>query len=448
MAERKAKRSGQHPSSYRLRPDVKPEEDIEHSQVRQRHTENLLQGHPSPTRSSSERSDDSLYGSSQNASSTASETYAAVGPSHGSWNSCERIPTPETPVPLPTPDVLGPPSVTESSRSAFINSTQKVPTLGQFRAIQLASAVQGFEENVMKDVHRLSTNGYEARKTWADGSDDEFDSAESTTTLNLSNNRMGPIDTMHADCVDDSANENMPMQGRDSLHDMNLDNPWTTETPSSKDSKVPSSSENDRPDNITDTVGAIAVDKWGQIACGASSGGIGMKYRGRVGPAALVGVGAAVIPRDPDDKEQASVATVTSGTGEHMATTMAATTCAERLYQSVKKNKGGEYAEVTEDEALKLMIENEFMGHASVKNSNSAGAIGILGLKKTRTGIFLFYGHNTDSFALASMSSDDDVPKCTMSRSTGNGSVAQGGRVMTYRSRKRTKVTPRQRQTG
>jgi taspase (threonine aspartase 1) len=87
-----------------------------------------------------------------------------------------------------------------------------------------------------------------------------------------------------------------------------------------------------------------------------------MKYRGRVGPAALVGVGAAVVPMDPNDTEQTSVATVTSGTGEHMATTMAATVCAERLYQSVKKTTGGEYTEVTEDEALKAMIENEFMG--------------------------------------------------------------------------------------
>jgi taspase (threonine aspartase 1) len=41
---------------------------------------------------------------------------------------------------------------------------------------------------------------------------------------------------------------------------------------------------------------------------------------------------------------------------------MAATVCAERLYQSVKKNRGGEYMEVSEDEALKAMIENEFMG--------------------------------------------------------------------------------------
>jgi taspase (threonine aspartase 1) len=87
-----------------------------------------------------------------------------------------------------------------------------------------------------------------------------------------------------------------------------------------------------------------------------------MKYRGRVGPAALVGVGAAVVPVNPSDPDQCCVATVTSGTGEHMATTMAATVCAERLYHSNRKGKAGVYEDVTEDEALKAMIENEFMG--------------------------------------------------------------------------------------
>jgi taspase (threonine aspartase 1) len=273
-------------------------------------------------------------------------------------------------------------------------------------------------------------------------------------TLNGPDHREDSTDTVGNDLIDLSVDQAQPAQSRSSTDYTSHSRTDVTKFPSSNKiheeqfiSNTASVGE-DKLDHITDTVGAIAIDGWGRIACGASSGGIGMKYRGRVGPAALVGVGAAVVPVDPDDSEQVSVATVTSGTGEHMATTMAAMTCAERLYQSVKKEKGGAYAEVTEDEAIRSMIENEFMGHASVKNSNLAAAIGILSVKKTRTGILLFYGHNTDSFALASMSSDDDVPKCTMSRSKGNGQIAQGGRMMSYRSRKRTRVMPRQRQVG
>jgi taspase, threonine aspartase, 1 len=186
-------------------------------------------------------------------------------------------------------------------------------------------------------------------------------------------------------------------------------------------------------DRIIDTVGAIAVDCFGNIAAGSSSGGIGMKHRGRCGPAALVGVGTAVIPADPEDPDETSVATVTSGTGEHMATTQAATTCADRVYSSVRKARGGELESCTEDQAIYSVIDKEFMGHPGVKNSHCAGAIGILAVKKTRHGIMLYFGHNTDSFALASMQSGDRKPSCVMSRSKGCGSIAQGGRVAKYR---------------
>lgn len=115
-------------------------------------------------------------------------------------------------------------------------------------------------------------------------------------------------------------------------------------------------------DMISDTVGAIAVDCYGNIAAGSSSGGIGAKHRGRIGPAALVGIGTYVIPVDPSDPEQVSVASVTSGTGEHIATTMAAQTSAARLYYCQKKCKDGTFESVSEDEAMNAIIATEFMG--------------------------------------------------------------------------------------
>ena len=117
-----------------------------------------------------------------------------------------------------------------------------------------------------------------------------------------------------------------------------------------------------RQDDITDTVGAIAVDCFGNIAAGSSSGGIGMKHRGRVGPAALVGIGTAVIPCESEDRDKTSVATVTSGTGEHMATTMAAGVCASRLYTSTRRTRKGESETTDDDDAIRAFVERDFMG--------------------------------------------------------------------------------------
>jgi taspase (threonine aspartase 1) len=106
-------------------------------------------------------------------------------------------------------------------------------------------------------------------------------------------------------------------------------------------------------DSVADTVGAIAIDAMGRIAAGSSSGGIGMKHRGRVGPAALVGVGTAVVPEEAGDNDRQAVATVASGTGEHIATTLTSASCAKRLYHCDWKH---------EDDITRKVIEKEFMG--------------------------------------------------------------------------------------
>ncbi|KAF1821523.1 N-terminal nucleophile aminohydrolase [Dissoconium aciculare CBS 342.82] len=191
----------------------------------------------------------------------------------------------------------------------------------------------------------------------------------------------------------------------------------------------------DREDHITDTIGAIAVDRHGNIACAASSGGISMKHRGRVGPAALIGVGAFVIPVNTNDPDRTSVAAVTSGTGEHMATTFAAHAAAQRIYHPRRPRN---VQPCDEPEALQAFITSDFLGHPSVRHSHSAGAIGALVVKKTLDGIWLYFAHNTDSFALASMHGEEPRPVCTMSRksndraASGNAGLAHGGRGMRF----------------
>ncbi|KAL5116743.1 hypothetical protein ACEQ8H_005355 [Pleosporales sp. CAS-2024a] len=423
-AERKGRKSGSHPSCWQVRGDIAIEDEIAQRKIRENHTATLL-GVASLNRSSSPSLlEQEMYYTGEDVSSTPSDTHLITPEqSSDSWHDGDHIvATPDTSAHSPAPAVLRPHTLRDSSRNALINSTQMVPTLSQDEDhIELPGGCDGHlaqdtEMQEISDSH-VRASPDQGLHAWADGSNGDSDSASSIATVQA-------IKPSQAGLVDIA--------------------PSPSKT-SSESRTVGAPPPEQHEDHITDTVGAIAVDGWGNIACGASSGGIGMKYRGRVGPAALVGVGAAVIPTDPEDPEQACVATVASGTGEHMATTMAATVCAERLYQSVKKNRGGEYVEVSEDEALKAMIENEFMGHPSVKNSNSAGAIGILGLKRMSGGMLLYFGHNTDSFALASMSSDDPVPKCTMSRSNGNGQIAQGGRMLSLRRVKRTKTSQRYR---
>ncbi|KAJ6102514.1 hypothetical protein N7486_004941 [Penicillium sp. IBT 16267x] len=183
----------------------------------------------------------------------------------------------------------------------------------------------------------------------------------------------------------------------------------------------------DKEDSITDTVGAIAVDKFGNIAAGSSSGGIGMKHPGRIGPAALIGIGTHVIPVDPTDSSQSAVAVVASGTGEHIATTFAASTCATRVYYSHKKAREGLFDQVNEEEAIAAMIRNEFIGHPAVVNSDIDASLGLMVVKKTTEGIALFFAHNTESFAIGSLSSRDEKAQCVMSRNPNHAPVAQGG---------------------
>jgi taspase (threonine aspartase 1) len=308
-------------------------------------------------------------------------------------------------------DVVGPPgSLHEASTNALINSSQNIPTLLTLQDDHVVQAwapsIEGSSDE-RKDEDMIDDPILPPKETSADDESDEdsSDTASTSSTLQLPSLTPSP--------------ETKPITQGDghipydvAMHAMKIPLPDTTlqelrtlsptippapQLPSMKDipSSLPLASDED---DITDTVGAIAIDSHGNIACAASSGGIGMKHRGRVGPAALVGVGAAVVPTHSNDKSKTCVAAVTSGTGEHMGTTLAASVCADRLYSCLQKSNDGPLEPTGEEKVLRGFVEREFMMHPSVKHSNSAGAIGIVSLKKTRDAVYLHFAHNTDSF--------------------------------------------------
>lgn len=177
--------------------------------------------------------------------------------------------------------------------------------------------------------------------------------------------------------------------------------------------------ENCADDSIQDTVGAIVIDLYGNIAAGSSSGGIGLKPEGRVGPAAQVGVGTAVTPMtfSKTDGEDIALAVLCSGTGEHFVTTQAASRCAQFLFYHFgdpeEVEKGGD---ISDDMSLSWFVRGYFIPHISLQDAKISPGIGVLAVKQTKTGYYVYHGHNTQSFAVASFSTEEKFPKGVISR--------------------------------
>lgn len=322
-------------------------------------------------------------------------------------------------------DIVGPPgSLHEASTSALINSSQNIPTLltlSETNVVEtIAPSIEGSSE-ARPNFDSTDEYGVVPLRHSRDGSgneecSDSSSSSSSNSSMQLPSLTPSPEPDRRrngeglTDIAALAATIPIPPTPQEKLESPSpsastpLHHVHESPTPLPPSPTIPPINLKEQPmfdpgeDIITDTVGAIAIDCFGNIAAGASSGGIGMKHRGRVGPAALIGVGASVVPVHPNDKSKTSISSVTSGTGEHMGTTLAASVCSDRLYSGMQKSSHGPLEPAGEESVLRSFIEREFMAHPSVRNSNSAGAIGIVSVKKTRDGVWLYYAHNTDSF--------------------------------------------------
>ncbi|KAJ4427775.1 hypothetical protein ANN_25428, partial [Periplaneta americana] len=80
-----------------------------------------------------------------------------------------------------------------------------------------------------------------------------------------------------------------------------------------------------------DTVGAVCVDAYGNVAAACSSGGVALKHPGRVGQAATYGCGCWAVNASATAP---AIATCTSGCGEHLIRTMLARETALEVQRS------------------------------------------------------------------------------------------------------------------
>ncbi|XP_045449709.1 threonine aspartase 1 [Melitaea cinxia] len=151
-----------------------------------------------------------------------------------------------------------------------------------------------------------------------------------------------------------------------------------------------------------DTVGAICVDANGVVASGASSGGVSLKHEGRVGQAASFGSGVwAVMSRDGI---QPSIASCTSGCGEHLIRTQLAKNSAESLLESSPV--------IGLDKCLKeKFLESPFLWDIPERLS---GTLALIFNPQNGDGELL-WGHTTKTMCIGYMSTETAKPKCIIS---------------------------------
>ncbi|KAG0249073.1 taspase, threonine aspartase, 1 [Mortierella polycephala] len=215
-----------------------------------------------------------------------------------------------------------------------------------------------------------------------------------------------PMDTSR----EQSAQE--PLTGKRKAEENTRHNILDPEVPSGQESKktIRDVSEEDL---LQDTVGAICVDCCGRVASGVSSGGIAMKFPGRVSEAALFGAGCWA--QDPTD-EIAGFACSMTGAGEQISKTLLARTCTESLVQEDDISNGADLVlERFIKSPLLRSYDEKYAGFIAIKvdrvhDDNDAS----LSHRNIRAEFVL--AHTTKTMGVAYMSTRDGKPTAIMSQ--------------------------------
>ncbi|QSL65122.1 hypothetical protein MERGE_002427 [Pneumocystis wakefieldiae] len=155
-------------------------------------------------------------------------------------------------------------------------------------------------------------------------------------------------------------------------------------------------------DSVSDTVGVIALDKDGILAAGSSSGGIAMKYPGRLGLAAIPLAGTWV----QMNENGTGVAVVCSGSGEQIIATGLAKKCCERILMGEDLLK-----------SVDNCIKKDFLSSQTIRGHTPFAGLVVVkveSLQNTYTIDFLF-AHCTPSMGVGYMFSNDTKSKAEIS---------------------------------
>uniref|UniRef100_UPI00358F6773 threonine aspartase 1 isoform X2 n=1 Tax=Myxine glutinosa TaxID=7769 RepID=UPI00358F6773 len=184
-----------------------------------------------------------------------------------------------------------------------------------------------------------------------------------------------------------------------------------------------------------DTVGAVILDSCGQVAAAVSSGGLAMKYPGRIGQAAVYGCGCWA--ERANGTNAFSSASSTSGCGEQLVRTMLARECTCAMQ---KEDAHQALLETMQDKFIYspfLTAEDSVLGGVIVLRCQESSENCEVGSGSRAFMVEFLWAHTTDSMCVGYMSTQDGKPQTSISRlppevSTGRSVAIEGGVCRLY----------------
>ncbi|KAG1734669.1 nucleophile aminohydrolase [Suillus paluster] len=182
-------------------------------------------------------------------------------------------------------------------------------------------------------------------------------------------------------------------------------------------------------DAMQDTVGAVAWDNEGNLAAGVSSGGLLLKYSGRIGEAATFGTGCWA---QQSRNEHSGMACSISGAGEHIMRGGLAHVLGEAL-QSPQSN----HSEVDTHQVLLRILNQQFTEPLRQRGEQTPNAGVLLLTKEHGEGDEvlprLWCAFTTDSMAVAYASTAKPSPKVSiLRRPASTGSAVDADKSSVY----------------